>query len=92
MRFKSFKIGKTNEKPEEETGEGETVMVNEVSDIEEKITNKTKKLKDAEKQALVLVSKDGKHPLKQALFLEDLIFVKLGQLYLHLLILSSLKS
>lgn len=50
MRSKSFKIGKTNGKPEEETGQEETITVNEVSDMEEKIANKMKKLKDAIKQ------------------------------------------
>jgi len=50
MRFKSFKIGKTGEQAEEETGQKETVRATEVADMEEKMNNKTKKLKDAEKQ------------------------------------------
>ena len=50
MRFKSFKIGKTGENSVEETGQAETVTATEVADMEEKITNKTKKLKDAEEQ------------------------------------------
>jgi hypothetical protein len=50
MRSKSFKIGKTNGKPEVETGQEETITVNEVTDMEEKIANKMKKLKDAIKQ------------------------------------------
>ena len=50
MRFKSFKIGKTGEQALEETGQKETVTATEVADMEEKINNKTKKLKDAEKQ------------------------------------------
>ena len=54
MRFKSFKIGKTGENSVEETGQAETVTATEVADMEEKITNKTKKLKDAEKQLMGL--------------------------------------
>lgn len=50
MRFKSFKIGKTDEKPEEETVQEEAVTVDDVVDMEEKIASKTKKLKDAEEQ------------------------------------------
>jgi len=50
MRFKSFKIGNTGKKSEEETGQEETVTSTEVADMEEKINNKTKKLMDAEKQ------------------------------------------
>ena len=50
MRFKSFKIGKTGEKTEEVTAKEEPVTTEEVADMEEKINNKTKKLKDAEMQ------------------------------------------
>jgi hypothetical protein len=50
MRFKSFKISKTDEKDEQVAVKEDTVMVTEVADMEEKINNKTKKLKDAEKQ------------------------------------------
>jgi hypothetical protein len=50
MRFKSFKIGKTGEQSIEETGQKETVTSTEVADMEEKINNKTKRLKDAENQ------------------------------------------
>jgi len=50
MRFKSFKIGKIDEKTEEANIKEDTVTATEVADMEEKISNKTKKLKDAEKQ------------------------------------------
>lgn len=50
MRFKSFKISKTDENDEEVAAKEDTVTVTEVADMEEKINNKTKKLKDAEKQ------------------------------------------
>ena len=50
MRFKSFKIGNTDEKSEEETGQEKTVTATEVADMEEKINKKTKKLHDAEKE------------------------------------------
>lgn len=50
MRFKSFKIGKTDEKTEEETLQEETVTLDDVTDREGKIASKTKKLKDAEEQ------------------------------------------
>lgn len=50
MRFKSFKIGKLGDKSEEEAVQEDTVSATEVAEMEEKMADKTKKLKDAEMQ------------------------------------------
>ena len=50
MRFKSFKLNNSGEKSEEEKASEEKEAISGVAGMEEKISSKTKQLKDAEKQ------------------------------------------
>jgi hypothetical protein len=50
MRFKSFKINKSNDKPKKETVESGDTTATQVAGIEEKINKKTKNLKKAAQQ------------------------------------------
>lgn len=60
MRFKSFKMGNPNKKPEEDKAEPDDATVTKVAGIEEKINNKIKDLEKTEQQlkGLSEVSKD----------------------------------
>ena len=44
MRFKSFKLGKSDDKPEEDTAESGETTATKVADIEEKINNSVQEL------------------------------------------------
>ena len=50
MRFKSFKIGKSKEKPDKDTAEAGDTLTAQITDLEEQVNNKTKELEATEQE------------------------------------------
>ena len=50
MRFKSFKIGKSKEKPDKDTAEAGDTLTTQITDLEEQVNNKTKELEATEQE------------------------------------------
>lgn len=59
MRFRKFQIGKPREKPEKDDAEAESITVEQISEMEEKINGRTKNLEKKAQQLQGLSGENG---------------------------------